>query len=60
MKFVLEIELGNDAMQTVDDVVIAMKGTLRNKNGASELQVGEYGTIKDLGGSTVGKWEVSP
>lgn len=61
MKFVLEIELGNDAMENGADVGEA----LRRVAESVYLPVGCIVTptiapvkIRDINGNTVGKWEV--
>lgn len=58
MKFTLEVELGNAAMQTLEDVSSAIHGIgLDGETVAA--RVGEGGRIRDLNGNTVGKWEVT-
>lgn len=63
MKFTLEIELGNDAMQTQGDVRGALAKVSRRLDyyGTAEsvLTVGQYDVICDENGNTVGKWEVT-
>lgn len=65
MKFTLEIELGNDGMQTVDDVQDAIQAFVssqtvtRNVAGNREFERGDGGKIRDFNGNTVGKWEVT-
>jgi hypothetical protein len=49
MKFTLEIEMGNDAMQDWTHVADALKQAAR------ELYAGK-GRIRDLNGNTVGHW----
>lgn len=61
MKIVIEVELGNDAMRTMDDVVTALdEHFCAQALGPHELQEGEDGRIRDLNGNTVGRWEVVP
>lgn len=60
MKFKLEIELGNEAMQTPCQVCetlndLSIHGTLRQLN---EFGVDDSGIIRDENGNVVGKWEV--
>lgn len=61
MKFLLQIELGNDAMQTGQDVASALdliaepRATLPT---LTMLSDGDSGNIRDSNGNTVGKWEV--
>lgn len=64
MKFTLEIELGNDAMQDGNDVARALH-SLADKMALRECEYGDGlyydGSavgIKDANGNTVGKWEV--
>jgi hypothetical protein len=58
MKFVLEIELGNDAMQTAEDVAEAIRAKLKGIEASTfDAPEGPY-NIRDRNGNTVGKWEV--
>jgi hypothetical protein len=53
-QFTLTIELGNDAMQSGEDVANALVEI------AADLRVGqESGRIRDYNGNTVGSWELS-
>ena len=54
MKFVLEIKMGNDAMQWPRDVAEAIAGALPKI--ADPGAVSE-GSIRDENGNTVGSWE---
>lgn len=54
MKFALEIELGNDAMQDRFDVAGALE-RVSHTLAASPLPVDTQG-IRDLNGATVGRW----
>lgn len=59
MKIVIEIELGNEAMQTMNDVRDALEESLLGRKGNfSALRRGEESIITDLNGNTVGRWEV--
>jgi hypothetical protein len=67
MKFVLSINLGNDAMQTSGDVAEALWRVYRNLNSLTAARVGsgdaklrdtDEGKIVDVNGNTVGAWEV--
>ena len=62
MTFKLEIELGNDAMQSAYDVALALSEAVRQltlHRGYSEpLQHEEQGSIRDVNGNRVGSWEV--
>jgi hypothetical protein len=60
MKFKLEIELGNDAMQTFDDVLEALQESHSSlADGSEPFIVGDYDLLRDVNGNTVGKWEVT-
>jgi hypothetical protein len=56
MKFVLELDFGNDAMSCGWDVARALKNVASDVN--SDVELTGYATIRDLNGNTVGKWEV--
>ena len=60
MKFKIEIELGNDAMQSYDDIRSAIDKSLILYHGAGKNVpfVGEHVTIRDVYGNRIGKWEV--
>lgn len=51
-RFVLEIELGNDAMQDLDDVARALEGLCLSG-------FGESGSIRDANGNAVGSFELT-
>jgi hypothetical protein len=51
-EFALYLTLGNDAMQTPDDVAGALRGVIRRV-----LRGDKDGIIKDVNGNTVGSWE---
>lgn len=53
MAFSLRIELGNDAMQTPEDIVEALRSVARKLEGGDT-----EGTIRDLNGNTVGSFEI--
>jgi len=58
MKFTLEIELGNDAMQSAEDVAEAIRSKLKGIEASTfNAPEGPY-NIRDRNGNTVGKWEV--
>lgn len=64
MIFRLEIELGNAAMLTGEDVGGALRKVARRVEelGAGperEFAAGEEGSIRDENGNTVGRWAVS-
>ena len=56
MKFRLEIELGNDAMQSAQDVFDAIES--HGDTNPTPFKGGESSIIRDVNGNTVGKWEV--
>jgi hypothetical protein len=64
MKFVLEIELGNDAMQHWTHVRKAIAGAIdpirlsRNAANLNRPHPGDGGKIMDVNGNSVGTWEV--
>lgn len=62
MKLTVEIELGNETMQTAADVIDRLpkeiyRGLERGLN--DPIQAGDGGKIRDLNGNTVGSWTVS-
>lgn len=61
MKFTLEIEFGNDAMQTKADLsaVLTELAARIPRSIVGRIGSGDYGSIRDINGNTVGKWEVS-
>ena len=59
MKFRLEIQLGNEAMQTRLDLETALRPLGHNLAYMCDPpEDGDEGTIRDENGNTVGKWEV--
>jgi hypothetical protein len=63
MKFYVEIELLNDAMQTADDVAQALYATadrIVDITGSDPLDdhEGEFRNIRDRNGNTVGIWQI--
>jgi len=64
MKFTIEIELGNDAMQSYQDVRDALKQVICKVGSAvysrsGTPSEGDGSKIMDENGNSVGKWEVS-
>ena len=59
MKFKLEIELGNDAMQDRDDVGHELYRLSKRLMGAEAFEPGDGELVRDANGNTVGKWEVT-
>ncbi len=51
MKFILDITMGNDAMQSGDDVRNALEDVGHKLNLDQEA-----GIIRDINGNTVGEW----
>ena len=54
MKFTLTIELGNDAMQTPEDVAGALREVADDVERTSMPQDGHR--VRDYNGNTVGRW----
>lgn len=60
MKFTLTIKLGNDAMQTLDDVFCSFKKSIRGLADAqTPLAHGDSDSLRDANGNTVGQWKVT-
>ena len=65
MKFTLEIELGNDAMQTYGDIAKALTHVKTKLAFDSERGINakanrvDGAKIMDVNGNTVGSWEVT-
>ncbi len=59
MKVTVEVELGNDAMQTAGEVLRALTASFRiNASANVRMCAGEEGVVMDVNGNRVGKWEV--
>jgi hypothetical protein len=61
VKFVLKINLGDDAMQDQHDVAKALRGVADRLSKLVSSNFGPYGLegkIMDVNGNTVGNWEV--
>jgi hypothetical protein len=61
MKFVVEIELGNDAMRTGDDVADALKKIAKHVAQYDDIECGIYSDIEnrkvyDVNGNKVGTY----
>lgn len=58
MKLAVEIELGNDGMQTRYDAFEALRRSfvVGAENALARLGPGDFGAILDLNGNTVGQW----
>jgi phage tail tube protein FII len=53
MRFVVKIEMGNDAMQTEADLAGALRDII------DELEIGTtYGNLRDVNGNTVGTFMI--
>ena len=57
-KFILEIELGNEGMQTRDDVYAALADVCPNCDPVTKIVERTWATIRDINGNVVGKYEV--
>ena len=63
MKFVVEIELGNDAMRTgrhLGEALADLAGHIRHDIGAREPSFRDEGSIRDENGNKVGSWRFEP
>ena len=60
VEFVLRSELGNEAMSNGVDIGNALKDVAKRLwgYGDEDKMKGCYGTIMDLNGNSVGKWQV--
>jgi len=66
LKFKVELDLGNDAMQTVDEVSVALQRALdaflsdhvTSRGVAAHLVEGDGGVLRDVNGNRVGVWGV--
>lgn len=58
MKLRLEIRLGNDAMRTLADALVAISVAFTRPGLNSGLEVGDEGVLRDLNGNSVGSWVV--
>jgi hypothetical protein len=59
MKFTLEIELGNDAMQTYVDVSDQLKWAVSNYSLDAIPAAGDSGLLMDHNGKALGKWAIT-
>ena len=63
MKFVLTVDLENEAMQDQHDVAKALRAVADRLNTLGSSRFGPYGLegkITDRNGNNVGRWEVLP
>ena len=58
MKIIIEVELGNEAMQTSKDVRNAVYDALFGESEYTPFEIGNTGMIADDNGNTVGRWDV--
>ena len=58
MNLSISIQLGNDAMQTTDDVLNALANSGLGDMDEPLLRIGESGVINDANGNSVGRWDV--
>ena len=54
-KFTVEIDLGNEAMQSLEDIAEALETIVGEMVGIDQR---DAGTIHDVNGNTVGSWAV--
>lgn len=60
MRFTLEIEMGNDAMQTYADIAYAVRRVFPDfANRPEEVDEDENGNLYDMNGNRVGSWSIS-
>jgi len=62
MQITITIDLGNEAMQTPEDVVDAVTRTMlrsQNVSRVGALTPGDFGHLTDFNGNAVGRWEVT-
>ena len=52
-KFTLEIEMGNDAMQTTEDIIDALKQVIKKMESGRD-----GGFIQDVNGNNVGTFDI--
>lgn len=57
-QFTLKIKLGNEAMQTGNDLAYALKSVSSKIEDNYDKIKNESGKIMDLNGNTVGSWSV--
>lgn len=57
-EFVLNIELGGAAMQTPDQVALALREVADKLANRGDFEPGETGRFRDGNGNTVGDWKV--
>ena len=59
-RFILEINLGNEAMQAPGDIATALKNVAHVVNYSSDMHIlnTTIGTIRDINGNVVGHYEV--
>lgn len=59
MKFIVEIELGNDQMKTPVHLSGALLALSRRIQDIPSVRREDDGRIKDLNGNTVGSWKLT-
>lgn len=59
MTFTLTIELGNDAMQTTDDIATALEAVAVQLQRSGAINPEYQQKVRDRNGNTVGRWEVT-
>ena len=58
MKFTLEIEMGNDAMQSYADIAVAVNRIFTDFRRRTEDVEDDAGRIYDYNGNKVGTWSI--
>ena len=59
MQISITIDLGNEAMQSLNDISVALQESFRvHGERMRPLTVGEHGSLRDGNGNTVGTWAV--
>ncbi len=58
MRFVLTIELGNEAMSSQDEIALALRAVADRLLHKGAPDVGDRAPIRDANGNTVGMWIV--
>ena len=54
-QFTIEIDLGNDGVQTAEDIANILRATADK---IDRVEVGAFKNIRDINGNTVGLWQV--
>lgn len=54
-QFTIEIEIGNDGVQTAEDIAAILRETADK---VDRVEIGAFRNIRDINGNTVGLWQV--